>query len=244
MIGMTCFALALLIGLSFPLNVTVDIVGSIADTFQLLFGVENPSMRLPDYAVLEELGLTLYERKALIALMVFGVADAAALCREGGVPTSKIYLAMEKLAGLGLAQVQPTRPKLFAALPPDTVADRVIEIARERAERFATHAPDLRELLTSLPGRVRGKQAFVDLAFGAESHVKRHLVHLAAARVRILSYMERGDLQSIEDSAAGGFPILPRIARNAAAKKMRHPAVFGFSYPNPHRPAGFLRACR
>ena len=111
--------------------------------------------RLPDYAVLEEVGLTLYERKALIALMVFGVADAAALCREGGVPTSKIYLAMEKLAGLGLAQIQPTRPKLFASLPPDTVADRVIEIARERAERFATRAPDLRELLLSLPGRVR-----------------------------------------------------------------------------------------
>src|SRR2546428_6490043 len=42
MIGMTCFALALLIGLSFQLNATVDIVGSIADTFQLLLGVENP----------------------------------------------------------------------------------------------------------------------------------------------------------------------------------------------------------
>ncbi len=55
-------------------------------------------MRLPDHAVLEEGGLTLYERKALIALTVFGVADAAALCREGGVPTSKIYLAMENLA--------------------------------------------------------------------------------------------------------------------------------------------------
>jgi len=197
--------------------------------------------RLPDYAVLEEVGLTLYERKALIALMVFGVADAAALCREGGVPTSKIYLAMEKLAGLGLAQIQPTRPKLFAALPPDAVADRVIEIARERAERFATRAPDLRELLMSLPGRVRGKQTFVDLAFGAESHVKRHLVHLAAARERILSYMERGDLQSVEDAAAGGFPILQRIARNAAEKKVRHQVVFGFSYQNAQRLVEFLR---
>src|SRR3989454_3648189 len=198
-------------------------------------------MRLPDYAVLEEVGLTLYERKALIALMVFGVADAAALCREGGVPTSKIYLAMEKLAGLGLAQVQPTRPKLFAALPPDAVADRVIEIARERAERFATHAPDLRELLMSLPGRVRGKQTFVDLAFGAESHIKRHLVHLATARERILSYMERGDLQSIEDAAAGGFPILQRIARNAADKNVRHQVVFGFSYQNAQRLAAVPR---
>src|SRR3977135_4008990 len=42
MIGMTCFALALLIGLSFRDDATVDIVGSIADTFQLLLGVENP----------------------------------------------------------------------------------------------------------------------------------------------------------------------------------------------------------
>src|SRR5258706_5898938 len=198
-------------------------------------------MRLPDHTLLEELGLTVYERKALIALMVFGVADAAALCREGGVPTSKIYLAMEKLAALGLAQVQPTRPKLFAALPPGTVADRVIEIARERAERFASHAPDLRELLASLPGRVRGKQTFVDLAFGAESHVKRHLVHLAAARERILSYMERGDLQSIEDAAAGGLPILPRLARNAAEQQVRHQGVFGFSYQNAQRLVDFLR---
>src|SRR2546426_10096755 len=198
-------------------------------------------MRLPDYAALEEVGLTLYERKALIALMVLGGAEAAALCREGGVPASKISLAMEKLAGLGLAQIQPTRPKLFASLPPDTVADRVIEIARERAERFAPRAPDLRELLTSLPGRVRGKQTFVDLAFGAASHVKRHLVHLAAARERILSYMERGDLQSIEDAAAGGFPILPRIARNAAAKKGRHHVVFGFSYQNAQRLVRVLR---
>ena len=56
--------------------------------------------------------------------MVFGVADAATLRGEGAVPTSKIYLAMEKLAQLGLAQVQPTRPKMYAPLsqiPPPTV---------------------------------------------------------------------------------------------------------------------------
>src|SRR5258708_8593665 len=135
MIGMTCFALALLIGFSFRGDATVDIVGSIADTFQLLLGVENPLTRLPDYAALEEVGLTLYERKALIALMVFGVADAAALCREGGVPTSKIYLAMEKLAGLRPAQGQPPPPQLFPPLPPATRAAPAIEIRLERAER-------------------------------------------------------------------------------------------------------------
>ena len=83
-----------------------------------------------------------------MALMLCGVADAATLCREGDVPTSKIYQAMEKLAGLGLVQIQQTRPRMFAALPADAVVARVVEIARERAERFASQragaAGDLR----------------------------------------------------------------------------------------------------
>jgi len=201
-------------------------------------------MRVPDPELLEELGLTLYERKALVTLAVFGVADAASLCREGGVPTSKIYLALEKLARLGLVQSQPTRPKMYAALSADAVTDRLVELARERAERFASGAQDLRRLLASLPGRVRGKQTFVDLALGAESHVKRHLVHLAAASDRIVSYMERGDLETIDHAVDGGFPILRRIARNAAEKKVRHQVVFGFSYQTAPRLMEFLRKHR
>jgi sugar-specific transcriptional regulator TrmB len=198
-------------------------------------------MRVPDPALLEEIGLTLYERKSLITLMVFGVADAATVCRESGVPTSKIYRAMEKLDALGLVQLQPTRPKMYAALPPDIVADRAVELARTRAERFAAEAQGLRRLLESLPGRVRGKQTFVDLALGAESHVKRHLVHLATAREQIVSYMERGDLHSIDQAVAEGFPILRRIARNAAENRVRHQVVFGFSYQSAPRLVEFLR---
>jgi hypothetical protein len=46
------------------------------------------------------LGLGLYHRKALMALMLCGGADAATPCREGRVPPSRIYLAMEKPAGM------------------------------------------------------------------------------------------------------------------------------------------------
>jgi HTH-type transcriptional regulator, sugar sensing transcriptional regulator len=198
-------------------------------------------MRVPDPELLEELGLTLYERKALVTLMIFGVADAATLCREGGIPTSKIYRAMDKLAQLALVQIQPTRPKMYAALPADSVTDRVVELSRERADRFAVSAQDLRQLLGSLPGRLRGKQTFVDLALGAESHVKRHLVHLATARERVLSYMERGDLQAIDQAVDTGFPILRRIGRGASHSKFRHQVVFGFSYRTAPLLIEFLR---
>jgi HTH-type transcriptional regulator, sugar sensing transcriptional regulator len=182
-------------------------------------------MRLPDPEQLEQVGLTLYERKALMALMLCGVADAATLCREGSVPSSKIYLAMEKLAGLGLVQIQPTRPKMFAALPPEVVVARIIDIARERSERFAS-------------------QAFLDLALGVEGHVRRHLVPLAAARTRILSYMEAGDLMAIDAAVEGGFPILRRIAKNAAEHGVEHRVVFGFSYQSAGALVEFLKAHR
>jgi sugar-specific transcriptional regulator TrmB len=201
-------------------------------------------MHVPDPELLEDIGLSLYERKALVALMVFGVADAASICREAAVPTSKIYRAMEKLAQMSLVRVQPTRPKMYAALPADEVTNRVIEIVRERAERLTASAHDLRRLLESLPSRLHGRQTFVDLALGRESHIKRHLVHLATARERILSYMESADLGSIDEAVDAGFPILRRIARNAAERKVRQQVVFGFSYQTAPLLLEFLRKHR
>ena len=201
-------------------------------------------MRLPDPALLEDIGLTLYERKTLMALMVCGVADAATLCREADIPTSKIYLAVEKLATLGLVQVQPTRPRMFAALPVETVVAKIVDLARERADRFAAAAPDLTASLSALQSRVRGRQPFVDLALGVDGHVRRHLVPLAAARRRILSYLERGDLVALDSAVAGGFPILRRIAKNAAEHGVEHRVVFGFSYQTAALLVDFLKRHR
>lgn len=201
-------------------------------------------MRLPDLELLEELHLSRDERSGLAALMSLGVADAATLCRVGEIPSSKIYRAMEKLAELGLVQIQPTRPKQYAALSADVVVDRAVNLAQERTERFARGTKDLRRTLAALPERLRGRQMFVDLALGMESHVRRHLVHLANATSRILSYMERGDLAAIDQAVTGGFPILRRIARNAAERKLEHRVVFGFSYQNAPVLIEFLRRHR
>jgi len=201
-------------------------------------------MRVPELEILAEISLSRDERSALVALMGLGVSDAATLCREGDIPSSKIYRAMEKLAELGLVQSQPTRPKQYAALPADTVVDRMVDIARERAERFARGTQELRRILATLPERLRGRQTFVDLALGMESHVRRHLVHLATATTRILSYMERGDLAAIDKAVASGFPLLRRIARNAGERKIQHRVVFGFSYQTAPLLVEFLRRHR
>jgi hypothetical protein len=198
-------------------------------------------VRWSEVALLDEARFSLYEKRALVTLAIHGVADAATLCREGEIPTSKIYQAMEKLGGLGLLEIQRTRPKLYSALPPDAVADRLVQIARERAEDFAVRAEKLKEVLAALPGRLRGRQTFVDLALGTESHVKRHLARLASARRRIFSYMEEGDLLAVDAVAREGFDVLKRLPRVAAEHTLDHRAVFGFSERSAPKLIDFLR---
>jgi sugar-specific transcriptional regulator TrmB len=198
-------------------------------------------MRLQDLDLLEEIGLTAYERKALAALMVHGVADAETLCQAGEVPSSKIYLAMEKLAQLGLAVIQPTRPRFYSALSGDEVTDRLIAIARQKAARFAQRAEKLRKTLSEHQERIRGRKAFVDLALGMESHVKRHMTHLTTAKRRIWSYLEQGDLTAIDKLTGSGFPILRRIARNCAENQIDHRVVFGFTSHTAAQLIAFMR---
>lgn len=81
----------------------------------------------------------------------------------------------------------------------------------------------------------------MDLALGTESHVKRHLSRVAAARRRVLSYLEEGDLAAVERVAAGGFDVWKRIAKNASTRKAEHRVVFGFSDRSAPRLIDFLR---
>jgi sugar-specific transcriptional regulator TrmB len=191
--------------------------------------------------LLDELGFSSFDKKALITLSVLGVSEASALCREGKIPTSKIYQSMEKLSRLGLVQLQRSRPKLYSALPPDEVVDRLCVLARRRAEDFTAQAAQLRRELSALPERIRGRRTSVDLALGVESHVKRHLVQLATARKRILSYMEQNDLAAVSTVAAKGFDCMRRIARHAEENGVRQQVVFGFSHLNADSLLGFLK---
>jgi hypothetical protein len=194
-----------------------------------------------DVAQLDEAGFSMYEKRALVTLARLSVADAASLCREGEIPTSKLYQAMEKLAALGLVEIQHTRPKLYSALAADVVVDRLNERARERADAFVERSGRLREVLAGLPGRLAGRRTFVDLALGTEGHVKRHLARLAGARQRVLSYLEEGDLRAIDQQADRGFDVLKRLARAAATRKLDHRVIFGFSERSAPRLLDFLR---
>ncbi|MDC8013696.1 TrmB family transcriptional regulator [Tahibacter soli] len=195
----------------------------------------------PEFALLDEAGFGSYEKRALVTLAVHGVSDAATLCRDGDIPTSKIYAAMEKLSRLGLVEVRRSRPQLYAALPPEPLVERLNAIARERADAFADASAGLRAAFEKLPHKLKSSEARVDLALGAESHVKRHVSRLASARQCVRSYMESGDIDAIRSQRDRGFDAMKAIARQREKSGVEHRAIFGFSDRTAPRLLEFLR---
>lgn len=181
-----------------------------------------------DFETLSKIGLTQYERQSLVALLKRGTADAATLCEEGEVPTSKIYQATERLEKLGLISIQRSRPRRFAAMSVEAVVDRIAEIAREEAERIAEDSRQLIEAIREAQGASMPISGFADVAMGRMQHVRRHVSMLSSATSSIISYLELPDIQAIYAAQREGLNVLRSIRKNAEANGVLHRIVFGF----------------
>jgi len=175
--------------------------------------------------------------------MLCGMADAATLCREGSVPTSKIYLAMEKLAGLGLVQLQrhvrrcSRRSRQRWSSPGHRdCAGAIGAVRRTGVELQAT--------FTGLQSRVRGRHPFVDLALVSRATIGGTSCPWRLPGKRILSYMEAGDLMAIDAAVKAGSlssGVSPRMRRNMESSIGWS---FGFSYQSAGQLVEFLRVHR
>ena len=82
---------------------------------------------------LKKFGLSEYESKTYMALVVRGPSKAGEVSREADVPQSKIYEILTSLMDKQLIEVFDGRPKEFKAVSPDIVLKGMIE---EKAGEF------------------------------------------------------------------------------------------------------------
>lgn len=155
--------------------------------------------------VFDRLGLTEYERNALIKLFDLGRTTAPNLSEATGIPKARIYDVLGSLADEGYVEVIPGRPKEYIAKPPDTVLDRATENRRQSFERFKQEIEQDREaFLTEFQPRYEhategdrpAEELFrvVDVGEPSESGTRR-IYHTANNSVRVLSkafeYLDR-----------------------------------------------------
>jgi sugar-specific transcriptional regulator TrmB len=104
---------------------------------------------------LAELGLSAYEEQCYRALLAHGPATGRRVADASGVPRGRVYDVLNGLAARDLVTARDGNPTTYAAVDPDTVADRLLA-ERERdlaaqADRYERLADELGEELAAVP---------------------------------------------------------------------------------------------
>ncbi len=180
-----------------------------------------------DVSLLQGLGLGSYEINAYLALLSQGTAAANEICARSGVPSSKIYAAMERLQDCGLVQIQRTRPKLFLATPLNEAIERILEFKRAEQYRFEAALPELEKRLQQVIGESRSPAAFASVELGEENHIKRHMVQLARSERASASLLSPTCVEIVQRmKLRHRFDIRKIIDRHDEARNIHHRYLF------------------
>lgn len=80
----------------------------------------------------EELGLTPYESRAYIALLLHGPLSPQGVNQKSGIPRPRTYDVLNSLVGKGLLMEQPGRPIMYAAVDPRVGLEKMMmEVERK-----------------------------------------------------------------------------------------------------------------
>lgn len=85
---------------------------------------------------LVRLGLSEYEARAYVATVSLGEGTVNEISRESGVPRSRAYDIMERLAKKGFVEMGNTTPICYLANNPLTISDRLMEEVRHANEEI------------------------------------------------------------------------------------------------------------
>lgn len=113
---------------------------------------------------LKSLGLSTDESRVFIALTSHPKLSATELCRETGIPDSKIYYALDGLLRKGMIIVQRGRPNLYKALPPDQAMENLKAMLREELEKKMELADNVTIKLLPLYESI-GESGEIELAY-------------------------------------------------------------------------------
>jgi sugar-specific transcriptional regulator TrmB len=99
----------------------------------------------------EELGLTPYESKAYIALLLCGPLSPQGVNQKSGIPRPRTYDVLNGLVGKGLLMEQPGRPTVYAVVDPRVGLEKMmVELERKMFSELEEKRKTIERLSSSL----------------------------------------------------------------------------------------------
>lgn len=145
------------------------------------------SSPIPEYLLreFEQLNLSPYEARVLLALLRLGSANTAQLARHSGVPRTSTYQVLEELNTKGLAQrLSVEGPAMWCSPGRDEVFQRLDAAEEERLRQHLDRTARLRELVNRTFPEVSGAAA------GPYCHVIQGASQVSSIYDRLLTEAE------------------------------------------------------
>jgi len=105
----------------------------------------------------EELGLTPYESKAYIAVLLHGPLSPNGVNQKSGIPRPRTYDVLNSLVGKGLLMEQPGRPAMYAAVDPRAGLEKMITDLERKLMRQLEEKRKTAEKLSSSLSKLHDK---------------------------------------------------------------------------------------
>jgi predicted transcriptional regulator len=105
----------------------------------------------PPVEGLVKLGLTEYEARAYVALVAIGEGGIIDISQQSGLPRSRVYDIMERLAVKGFAEVGAMRPLRYRAIDPDKVTNQIRTELVKTADTVQSGLKDLKKKADKMP---------------------------------------------------------------------------------------------
>ncbi len=99
-------------------------------------------------AHLKELELSTYEATIYATLIAHPTMTASALCKETGIPDTKIYYALEGLSEKGMLTVRKGNPKIYRPIPPKEAIANLKQRLTERLDEKLKEADVFVDMIT------------------------------------------------------------------------------------------------
>lgn len=145
---------------------------------------------------LRKLGLSTYAARTYVALLSHPFTSASFLCKETGIPDSKIYYALDELSKKGMIAVQKGTPSIYKPLPPEEAMNNLKQQLTEDFDQKVAQADRLSALLTPVFESVEGGDE-MELAYvirGRRNIIRKMKDLISSARKEVVVFISEKDV--------------------------------------------------
>lgn len=181
----------------------------------------EPGVSLPEALVrdLEDLGLSPYEARVVLALLRLGSANSLQLARLSGVPRTSIYQVVDGLSGKGLAtRVPGDRAAVWASPGRDEILERLHASEEERLRRHRERTAQVRDTLAkAFPETPDVELPYVRLLHGAAQVTRTYEQLWAGTTEEVLAFSRPPYAQPKGDVLA---PLVAALERGVVVRSL------------------------